>query len=597
MAATIRQILPTNSAGNAGTLPLAFPIAVLPGSTIVVFGTCDSQSSPTVSCATNVDGSLGAVLVTVNDPANQQEAFAFAKQGVVGGSTTVTLTFGASIISRGIWIVELIGARSTGGATEGAIGNLQPSPGPLGTDAITTGLVVQTQPGLLLAVGFGSAGDSGVAGGTGFSATASDWGFGGPGLAIVESVHSSSSKAATFTAGDTTAHISIGLFVPDAVVSSPTLKTQQRIPGAPLGAPLPGIVKLGQGVLKAPSSKNIYILSTSSGSYSLSGQAANFVYFHSPGPAMAQPAPMVMGLGLGGRIPALQNTPLGQGILAGGTSLRSYMLSTVQGSYALAGQAAGLLQGHKMPATQGVYALAGQAAGLLSGKRLTATQGAYALAGQAAGLLQGHKLAATQGVYVLTGEAANLLKARVLAAVQGSYTLTGEAAGLLYDRRLTAAQGVYTLTGEAANLIYSAVGHYILTATQGSYALTGKPLGLLLGRKLAANQGAYAVAGSVINFINGRRLIITPGVYSLAGNAAGLAKARLLTASQGSYALTGEVAAFLLGRRLSAVRGLYGLTGEPVILVYSGAAPPVVIGPVQVVSGSGGLIILVTGSA
>ena len=133
-----------------------------------------------------------------------------------------------------------------------------------------------------------------------------------------------------------------------------------------------------------------YTLTADSGSYSLSGQAANTLY---------------------ARIMAGEQ---GSYTLSGVDALLvksgSYSFNAEVGSYMLVGVNA--LVDLSMNAAQGSYALTGQAATLtfapLSNPTITAEFGSYALTGRAANTNYGRNLPAEVGVYALTGRQAGL---------------------------------------------------------------------------------------------------------------------------------------------------------------------------------------------
>lgn len=274
----------------------------------------------------------------------------------------------------------------------------------------------------------------------------------------------------------------------------------------------------------------------------------------------------------------------------------NHILTAAQGSYSLNGQDATLRKSYPLVAAQGSYSLSGQDAALRASRVLSAAQGNYALNGQAANLLYGRTLAAAQGTYTLTGQDAGLRIARVVLAGQGSYSLSGQVTGLLVARRLAADQGLYSLTGYAAGLIYSGTnptliagaGSYslagqgaalrrsaLLAAGQGAYALNGQDAGLIAARRLTAAQGAYTLGGQDAGLFVARRLSAESGTYSLTGYAAGLVysgSGPVLTAAAGTYTITGQAALLRADRVLSAATGIYTLDGQPANLLYS--APP-----------------------
>jgi hypothetical protein len=198
--------------------------------------------------------------------------------------------------------------------------------------------------------------------------------------------------------------------------------------------------------------------------------------------------------------------------------------------------------GYTLTADAGSYALTGQAAGLLAQRVLAAEQGSYALTGAAAGLLAARTLAADQGSYALTGQPASLVASRAVQAGQGSYTLTGQSAALLVQRMLAAAQGAYTLSGQDAALVYTPVGAYTLSAAGGSYALTGQSAGLAVARAFTAGQGSYTLTGHDVTLLRSTPIVCDSGAYSLTGQTATLLRTVVMTAQGGVFTLTGQAA-------------------------------------------------------
>lgn len=136
---------------------------------------------------------------------------------------------------------------------------------------------------------------------------------------------------------------------------------------------------------------------------------------------------------------------------------------------------------------------------------LAGAQGSYAIAGQAAGLKVNRKVAAVQGSYSIGGQTAALKVARKLGAAQGAYALTGQAASLILSAgthyTLSATQGAYSISGKAATLTATIHTAYTLAGSQGSYALTGQAAAFRRGHQLVADQGRYNITGSDASFL------------------------------------------------------------------------------------------------
>lgn len=134
---------------------------------------------------------------------------------------------------------------------------------------------------------------------------------------------------------------------------------------------------------------------------------------------------------------------------------RQLRLLASAGAFTMTGRAAGLRVSRRLVAAAGSYAMTGYAATLLRLRILTAQAGSFALTGQAAGLRVSRRLVAGAGSFTLTGQAAGLKFARRLVAEAGSFVLTGGAAGLRAARRLVAEAGAFVATYWPISLIYS----------------------------------------------------------------------------------------------------------------------------------------------
>jgi hypothetical protein len=111
--------------------------------------------------------------------------------------------------------------------------------------------------------------------------------------------------------------------------------------------------------------------------------------------------------------------------------------------------------GYTITADAGTFALSGQAAGLLAGRSIGAGQGAFVLTGQDAGLDVTRSLVASVGTFTLSGQDAALSRGRTIVAATGEFALSGQAAGLEVDRLISAAVGSFVLTGQDAELTSS----------------------------------------------------------------------------------------------------------------------------------------------
>ena len=153
----------------------------------------------------------------------------------------------------------------------------------------------------------------------------------------------------------------------------------------------------------------------------------------------------------------------------------------------LLGGAVSSLNTYVLPAVAGTYTYTGFAATLEKGSVLSAVKGAYIYTGFAATLEKGSVLSAVRGVYTYTGFAATLEKGSVLSAVKGAYVYTGFAAGLLYGRNVGAVSGVYNQTGNAATFPRA----YVISAVRGLYSYTGFAATLIYSGAAAPPPGGH----------------------------------------------------------------------------------------------------------
>ncbi len=297
------------------------------------------------------------------------------------------------------------------------------------------------------------------------------------------------------------------------------------------------------------SAPNSYTLTASSGSFTLSGQAATL------------------------------------------TTARKVSCSA--GSFALTGNAAGLASSRKVVAAAGTFTLTGNAAGLTLARSLVASAGAFTLTGQDASLEADRLVSASSGTFVLTGSDATLAKVGdyTLAGSAGVFTLDGQSAGLTASRTLTAADGEFDVVGNDAGLnlvraVGASVGEFdlsgqdatplaarVLTCSAGSFSLTGNQAALEKtgASVLAAGVGSFVLTGQSAGLASSRKLIAAAGAFSLAGNAADLDLVRKLSASAGAFTLAGNAADlnYVASLSLDADTGAFSLSGAAATLTYT----------------------------
>lgn len=210
MTASVLQEKFVDSAGAATTLTISPNAGFTANSTLHIVATFgDTTSTVTISDGTNT---YSSGLNIQRDTTNGQSQVHFYANNIAAGTPTITATFSASTSFRGLYAGEMGGTAVA--ANDGSAGNLQATPG-TGTDAVTSTTVTNTkQPVLLNGVSLESSGSTTAPNaGTGFTSSATGWGFGGSALARAESKRytDTTGHAATFTAIASSIHMTHGL--------------------------------------------------------------------------------------------------------------------------------------------------------------------------------------------------------------------------------------------------------------------------------------------------------------------------------------------------------------------------------------------------
>lgn len=282
----------------------------------------------------------------------------------------------------------------------------------------------------------------------------------------------------------------------------------------------------------------------------------------------------------------------------------AFTLTAGVGSFALAGQAAGLRAARTLGAGAGSFALTGQAAGLVGARRLAAAAGAVAVSGQAAGVRRAAVLSAGVGPVTVAGQAAGLRAARRLACqplnsvfyaygqdvafAPGVAPVTGVVLAVDNDHPHVGDVVRFTVTwsgglaGGAAVALNGSTGHldvndgYVsaspftydydtsqeavgfdpdVTAAVDGYALPSGTNYVPAGNTvtlhmqppaggaftLTAGTGGFALAGQTAGVRTARRLDVGPGAFAIGGADAGLRAARRVGCSAGGFDLAGGV--------------------------------------------------------
>lgn len=265
--------------------------------------------------------------------------------------------------------------------------------------------------------------------------------------------------------------------------------------------------------------------------------------------------------------------------------LQSYQLVCAAGSFAVSGQAAGLMATRSLAVAAGSYAVAGQNARLeQTYPALTASAGSYDVTGQSVGLKLAHRLPAAAGSFSISGQAAGLRYAHRIAAGAGSYTLTGQSVGLRATRKLPMGAGAYTISGQPTTFSVN------MPVSAGAYAITGQSATFAV--KMSASVGNYAVGGQdahtlkqfVLHASHLQAPIVTKLHFGFAAlGEVGLGQAEIVAQDGGTtYSILGQSAEFRVPR-LQAGAGAYAVDGRSAFVlhnrvVHAGGAAYVVTG-------------------
>ena len=239
-------------------------------------------------------------------------------------------------------------------------------------------------------------------------------------------------------------------------------------------------------------------------------------------------------------------------------------ISADAGAYSLNGQAAQTLRAAFLSLDAGSYAITGQDASFVYGQAISADAGDYSITGQIADLTRAVVLSADSGAYSIAGQDANLSRSLYLNAELGSYVITGENATLVYEqaRVINGDAGSYAITGQAADLTRT----YVFGADAGSYSISGQDADFALFRALSLDAGSYDILGQDADLLLSRSIDADFGVYNISGQNADLLSNRILYADAGSYGISGQDALLAQGRYLLAESGSYAIIGQPATL-------------------------------
>ena len=350
MASIVRSSFVTSTNGFGVTHDLGFGTSVTTGNAIVIllheFHDVQISPAPTVN---GVSGPPSATIDYSVDQASGKQSRAYSYANAAAGATGFRFTTTSSHSNISGWVLEISGAAASSMFVSG--GSFPSDFGPTELDATATGA---------------SAGD--------FA------------LAIFSDVPLANITATR--SGFTQSSNSAGNVLLQYNMST---GSGSNTAGATLSSS--GFSTDGFVVIYKTAVSGNYTLPADSGSYTLSGQAANTLY--------------------------------------------ARIMSGEQGSYALSGVDALLVKSgsYSFNAEFGSYTLVG--ANALVDLSMNAAQGSYVLTGQAATLtftpFSNPSVTAEFGSYTLTGRAANTNYGRLLSAEVGVYALTGRQAGLIWS--------------------------------------------------------------------------------------------------------------------------------------------------------------------
>ena len=127
------------------------------------------------------------------------------------------------------------------------------------------------------------------------------------------------------------------------------------------------------------------------------------------------------------------------------------------GSYTLTGNAASFIYDQVLQGNAGSYTLTGNDARLQYDQLLNCEAGSFTLTGNSCTFLYDQTIYAGAFSFIWSGQQAGLNKASVLTAEAGSYTITGGTADLIASRAINALAGDYVYTGKTAALSYNPI--------------------------------------------------------------------------------------------------------------------------------------------
>lgn len=113
--------------------------------------------------------------------------------------------------------------------------------------------------------------------------------------------------------------------------------------------------------------------------------------------------------------------------------VHNYTLTAARGTFTVTGNTVNFIHNYTLTSAKGTFVLTGIAAGLVHNALLTASAGTFTVTGNAVNLYDGHTMTAAVGVFTLSGKAVVFTKISLLTANKGTFVLSGNNASLVYS--------------------------------------------------------------------------------------------------------------------------------------------------------------------
>jgi hypothetical protein len=224
--------------------------------------------------------------------------------------------------------------------------------------------------------------------------------------------------------------------------------------------------------------------------------------------------------------------------------------------------------GYTMPADAGTFAVSGQAVGLLATRTFPADVAAFTLSGQNVNLFVTRPLLVDAGSFAVAGNDVAFLYSKSITVNTGTFAVAGQDVALTSTRFVTASATSFALTGNDVILSVTSAGAFVLIADPAAIALAGQNVALTATRFVTASSAAFAVAGQDVLLSTQHLMLAGTGSFALAGQDVSLVTSKLITASVASFAVAGQDVGLRATRTLPSDAGSFLLTGQSVTLTY-----------------------------